>query len=65
VDAFGVEVVRGLVEEQEIGVLEQGLAKGHSPAFAARQLRYVGVARRKLHGVHGDFDLAVEFPGVE
>ena len=28
------------------------------------RLRDFGVARRQLHGVHGNFDLPIEFPGV-
>jgi len=33
--AFGVQVVGGLVEQQQIRPLQQHLAQGHAPAFAA------------------------------
>ncbi len=62
--AFGVEVVRRLVEQQQVGLLQQNLAQGDAPPLAAGELRHVGVARRQVHRVHGDFDLAVELPGV-
>ena len=62
--AFGVEVVRRFVEQQQVGLFEQDFAQGHAPLFAARKLVDCGIARRQIHRVHGDFDLPVEFPGV-
>ena len=61
-DAFGVEVVGRLVEQQQVGPLEQDLAQGDAPALAAGERADVGVARRQPHGVHGDLDAAVEVP---
>ena len=63
-DALGVEVVRRLVEQQQVGLLEQHLAQRHAAPLAAGERRHVGVARRQVHRVHGDFDLPVELPGV-
>ena len=64
VDAFGVEVVGGLVEEQDVGLLQEQAAEGHAAALAtaevAHQLVLVGAAQ----GVHGAFQLLVEVPGV-
>ena len=63
-DALGVEMVRRLVEQQQVGLLEQHLAERDAALLAAGELRDVGVARRQVHRVHGDFDLPVELPGV-
>ncbi len=62
--ALGVEVVGGLVEQEQVGALEQDLAQGHAPAFATRQLGHVRVARRQAQGIHGDFQGAVEVPAL-
>ena len=64
-DAFGVEMVRRLVEQQQIGPFEQNLAQRHAPPLAAGELGHVGIARRQVHRIHGDFDLPIELPGVE
>ncbi len=63
-DAFGVEVIGGLVQQQQVGPLEQKLAQGHAPLLAAGEYGDVGVAGRQVHGVHGDLDMAVELPGA-
>ena len=62
--ALGVEVVGGLVKQQQVGRLEQQTAQGHAPALAARQHvhRHVGVGA--LQGVHGLGELRVEVPAV-
>ena len=62
IDAVGVEVVGRLVEQQDIGTLEQDLAERHPPPFAAGEGGDVGVAGGQSHGVHGDFEPAVELP---
>ena len=63
-DRLGVEVVGRLVEQQQVGLLQQHLAQGDAPPFAAGERRRPGVAGRQPHGVHGDLELAVEVPGV-
>ena len=63
-DGLGVEVVGGLVEQQQVGALEEQAAEGHPAALAARELVDVGVRRRQPQGVHGDLQRAVELPGV-
>ena len=63
-DALGVEVVGGLVQEQQVGPFQQDLAEGDAPAFAAGERGDVGVAGREAHGVHGDLDAAVEVPAL-
>ena len=42
---LGVEVVGGLVEQQQVGLAQQQAAQGHAPALAAAQRRDVGVGR--------------------
>jgi hypothetical protein len=62
--ALGVEVVGRLVEQQQVGRLEQQLAQRHAAALATGQHADVGVRRRQAQRVHRLLDLAVELPGV-
>ncbi len=64
-DALGIEVVGRLVEEQEVGLLEQQLAQRHATPLAARQDRHVGVRRGAVQGVHRLLELGVEIPRAE
>ncbi len=63
-DTLGVQMVGGLVEQQQVGRFEQKLAEGHATALAAREMvdRLVGVGA--LQGVHGLGELAVQVPAV-
>ena len=63
-DGLGVEVVRRLVEQEDVGAFQEDLAEGDPALLAAGEGRDVGVAGREPHGVHGDLDVAVEVPGV-
>ncbi len=63
--ALGVEVVRGLVEQQQVGLLQQQLAQGHAAALPAGQHRHVGVSGRAAQRVHRLLELGVEIPGVQ
>ena len=63
-DQFRIEVVGRLVEQQEIGPLQQETAQRHPPPLAAGESGYLGVARRTAQRVHRDLDDAVEFPPV-
>ena len=62
--ALGVEVVGGLVEEEQVGCLQQKLAQRHAAALTAGELRDGRVGRRAAKGVHGLLELAVEVPRV-
>ena len=64
VDRLGVEVVRRLVEQQHVGLLQQQAAQGHAAALAAREVlhRFVGVGTPQ--GVHRSLQHAVQFPAV-
>ena len=61
---LGVEVVGGLVQEQQVGGLEEQLAQGHAAALATGQVPHLGVRRGAAQGVHGLLELGVEVPGV-
>ena len=64
-DAFGVQMVRRLVEQQDIGLVEQQTAQCHAAALAAREILDVGIARRATQCVHRDFELIVERPTID
>ena len=64
VDALGVEVVRRLVEQQQVGSAEQQPAQGDAAPLTARQRRDVGVVGWAAQRVHGDLDVALEAPRV-
>ena len=63
-DGLGVQVIRGLVEQQQVGSLEQQLAQGHATALAAGKHvdRHVGIGQ--LQGVHGLTELGIDIPAV-
>ena len=63
-DRLGVEVVGRLVEQEQVGVLEQQPAERHAALLAAGQGRDVGVVGRAAQGVHRDVDVALEVPRV-
>ena len=63
-DRLGVEVVGGLVEQQQVGRPQQQPAQRHAAALAAGELRDVGVAGRQAQRVHRVVELRVEVPGV-
>ena len=63
-DRLGVEVVRGLVEQQQVGRAEQQPAQRDAAALAAGELRDVGVGGRQAQRVHRVVDVRVEVPRV-
>ena len=62
--ALGVEVVRGLVEQQEVGLLQQQLAERDAALLTAGEELDLGVARRGAQRVHRLLELRVEVPAV-
>ena len=64
VDRLGVEVVRRLVEQEQVRVLEEEPAERDAALLAAGQRRDVGVVGRAAQRVHRDVDVALEVPGV-
>ena len=65
VHRLGVQVVGGLVEQQQVGLLQQQAAQGHPALLAAGQVRHGGVPGGAAQGVHRHLEVAVEIPGVE
>src|SRR4051794_29096582 len=63
--ALGVEVVGGLVEEQQIRLLQQEAAERDPALLTTGQVRDGRVARRGPQGVHRLLELGVEVPRVE
>ena len=62
--ALGVQVVGGLVQQQQVRCLQQQLAQGHAAALTTGQVLDLGVRRRAAQGVHGLLELGVQVPGV-
>ena len=62
--ALGVEVVGRLVEQQQVGLLEQQLAQRDPAPLAAGQVGDRLVARRAAQRVHRLLDAAVELPAL-
>ncbi len=63
-DGVGVEVVRGLVEEQDVRMGQEDLAEGDSAALAPRALVDVGVGGRAAERVARLLEAAVQLPGI-
>ncbi len=61
---LGVEVVGGLVEQQQVGRAQEQAAERDPPALATGKARDVGVRRRQAQRVHRVFELGVEVPRV-
>ena len=59
-----VEVVRRLVQQQQVGGPQQQPAERHAAALAAGQRLHVRVAGREPQRVHRDLERGVEVPGV-
>ncbi len=64
-DRLGVQMIRGLVQEQNVGLSEQKPAQGHPPLLAAGKHAHCGVARRAAQGVHGHLEPGVDVPGIQ
>ena len=63
-DRLGVEMVGGLVQQQQVGLFQQGHAQGHPPPLAAGKLADRGVVGRQHQGVAGDVHHAVQLPAI-
>ena len=61
---FRIEVVRRLVEQQQVGRLQEQPAERDPPPLAAAQGRHVAVALREAERVHRVVEVVVELPGV-
>ena len=63
-DRLGVEMVGRLVEQQQVGRLQQQPAQRDAAPLAARQRGDVGVRRRQAQRVHRQLEARIEVPGV-
>ena len=63
-DRFGIEMVRRLVEQEQVGRLEQQPAQRDAAPLAARERADVGVGRRQAQRVHRELEPRVEVPAV-
>lgn len=61
---LGVQVVGGLVEEQQVGRFEEQLAERDAAALTTGEVGDGPVAGRAAQGVHGLFELGVQVPRV-
>ena len=64
VDAFCIQVVRGLVEQQHVGFLQKQSAQGHTTALTARECFHTPVAWRTVQRSHRTVELRVHVPGI-
>ena len=64
VDRLGVEVVRRLVEQQQVRMLEEEPREGDAAPLAAAERGHVLVVRRTAERVHRDVDVALQVPGI-
>ena len=62
--ALGVEVVGGLVEQQQVGLLQQQLGQRDAALLTTGEVRDRRVAGRGAEGIHRLLELGVEVPGV-
>ncbi len=63
-DRFRIQVVRRLVEEQQVRSAQQQAAERDAPALAARQPLDCGIGRRQPKRIHRLFELRVQLPCV-
>ena len=61
---LGVEVVGRLVEQQQVGRLQQQPAQRDAAALAAGERRDVGVGRRQAQRIHRHLEARIEIPRV-
>ena len=63
-DRLGVQVVGGLIEQQQVGSLEQQLAQGHATALAAGKHIDRHVRIGQLQGIHSLAELGIDIPAI-
>ena len=61
---LGVEMVGRLVEQQQVGPLQEEPAQRDAAPLAARQIGDLGITGRAAQRVHRNLDGAIEVPGV-
>jgi hypothetical protein len=61
---LGVQVVGGLVEQQQVGLAQQKSAQRHAAALPTGQRGHLGVAGRHTQRVHRGVQRGLQAPGV-
>ena len=61
---LGIEMFGGLIEQQQVGFLEQQFAQGHAANLATGQCGHVRVPGRAAQRVHGDVQGTVQLPAI-
>jgi hypothetical protein len=64
VDAFSIQVVGRLVEQQQVRLAQKKLGQRHTAALTTRQFRHVRITGRAAQRIHRLLDLAVQIPQV-
>ena len=64
-DRFGVQMVGGLVQKQNVGLLQKQAAQGHTAALAAGKNFHGRVAGRAAQRVHRHFKPRIDVPGIQ
>src|SRR5690606_21958286 len=64
-DRLRVQVVRRLVQQQDIGLLEKQSAEGDTPTLAPGEHTDRRVSRRATERVHRKLEATIEVPGIE
>ena len=62
---FRVEMVGRLVEEQQVGLLQEQAAERHAAALAARERRHRRLGGRAAQRVHRELEPRIEIPRVQ
>lgn len=62
--ALSVQVVGGLIKEQEVGLLQEKLAQCYAAALTTGEDCDIGISRRAAQCVHGLLELGIDVPGI-
>ncbi len=62
---LGVQIVRGFVEEKDVGFLEEKAAEGHPPALPAGEDPHGCIPGRAPQGIHRHLQPAIQVPGPQ
>ncbi len=62
---FCIQMVCGLVQQQDVRLLEQEPAQGHTAFFASGKNVHRRIAFRAAQCIHGHFQTRIDIPGIE
>ncbi len=61
---FGIKMVRRLIEQQNVRLLDHQTAERHPALFSTGQGPHLLLGRRTAQCVHGEIELALQFPSI-